>query len=76
MNTAPWIIGALVAHDYIDNPMIGARLGGRLAARSRLIAGRPPFDRGCSISLTAARRDGKIAAFQVEGISKACVQVR
>ena len=49
MDTAPWIAGALVADDYIDNP---------------------------TISLTAARRDGKIAAFEVEGISKACVQVR
>jgi hypothetical protein len=63
-------------HDYIDNPMMGARLGCGLAAQSCSIADRPPFDSGWAISLTAARRDGKIAAFEVEGISKACVQVR
>jgi hypothetical protein len=56
--------------------MMGARLGCGLAAQSCSIADRPPFDSGWSISLTAARRDGKIAAFEVEGISKACVQVR
>ena len=32
--------------------------------------------RRAAISLTVERRDGKIAAFEVEGISNACVQVR
>jgi hypothetical protein len=69
---------ALVAGDYIDNSTLRAQrcCAGLAESLDRARAGpaRPP--RRSPISLTAARCDGKIAAFEVEGISNACVQAR